>query len=198
MIFFVNIKQYIMISSTSLHNISLFMEHHQGLISLGGIIVAIIIFWYTLRKQGKDRKRTEDERINNMRNALLKELKDHRDAFSNKISEDFIKVQDKGYINRVLNTDAYESILHSGLFTYFDGDTQNKISNLYIHIIRRNQLIDYLHVYKDNFLLNKNVNNEKNVWFERQLEYHKDIVRLEGEINYWMNTVEPLIENQFK
>jgi hypothetical protein len=195
LILYVNIETFFPIPSVSLHEISLFVEHHQGLISSSGIIISIFIFYLTLRKQENDRKRDENERMDNICNALLEELKDHRDAFTRNISEDYIKVQDITYINRVLNTNAYESVLHSGLFTYFDDDTQNRISNLYVHIIRRNQLLDYLNIYKDNFLLNKDINNEKNVWIERQLEYQKEIMRLESEIHYWMNKVGPLIKN---
>ena len=176
------------------HDIFSRLETHVGVLT---VIIIIAIF---LTERIIDRYKTtkeEIDRINNTCNAIIKEFEDHKNAFTDKPgAEDFIKIGNIEYVSRILNTNAYESILHSGLYTNFDSNIQNKLSNLYNHIIRKNQLIDYLHIYKDNFLLSDRITIRNNAWKQRQIEYQTEIARLDRAIKYKIDEVEPLIKEK--
>ncbi len=139
-------------------------------------------------------KKESRERIHNVCKAILKEIEDHRDAFTNrKQPEHFVKVGDIQYVSRVLNINAYESVIHSGLYTDLKPCTQNSLSNLYNHIIYRNEMIDYVKRYRDIFFLYDNYENRNNLWFTRIKNYAIEFKDLEVIINDFMNRTEVLL-----
>jgi hypothetical protein len=96
------------------------------------VITAMYFFW---RQQNNIRK----DRIRRSCGTILKELDGTTDAligdiryFLGKKSESPIQTQQEiYYTNKILNTDAYDSILYSGLFSNISSDTQHILSNLY-------------------------------------------------------------------
>jgi hypothetical protein len=195
-IFLINIKPYISIPSIPLHPISSFVEHHQGLISLVGIIIAAIIFWLTLRKQEKDKKKDEDDRLYNSCNALLREIDAHEDAFDYQDQYFRWQSQDIEYNLRILNTDAYDGIIHSGLFTHLEWETQNQLSNLYIRIKLRNEYLKYIEGPEERFyghIDSKDIDIFKTT---NIIKYQASITNWEREIKDQLNGVKAIIQNE--
>lgn len=170
------------------------IEGYAGIIA---VIITITIFLIERLVEIYKTKEESIKRKNNACNALLEELKDHKSAFSSIYPLDsFINIKGVRYVNRVLNTNAYDSISHTDLFTGFEQETQNKLSNLYNRIIHRNEILDYLHRYEDLFFLYTNSTHRKNSWIENKFRYEKDIVDEEIEIKDLMKKVEMLLKKE--
>jgi hypothetical protein len=192
----VNILPYFYIYPSSIDIPSDFLETHQGFISLFGIIITVVIFGLTLRKPEKDKKRDENKRISSSCNALLEELKAHRDGFN--YIEQYVSWPEQNihYCTRILNTDAYDGIVHSGLFTYFTRDTQNILSNLYIRIKARNECIKYTIRPEETFYVQYDSKNVKITKDVNILNYQRTITLLEKEAKALMNAAETLIHKE--
>lgn len=115
------------------------LESHQGLISLCGIVAAILIFWGTIRKQNKDSEREVNERIIRISKTLLKAIESQEKSFD--ASGHTISIEGNGIDLEIISTSAYDSIINSGLFTHFSTDIQDCLSNLSNYIKDRNELI---------------------------------------------------------
>ncbi|MBA3750798.1 MAG: hypothetical protein H0X03_07930 [Nitrosopumilus sp.] len=162
-----------------------------------GTFVTLFVFWLQLRYDRKKKKKDELQRIHKSCNAILKEIDDHKNAFNNlEPSEHFRDIQGIKYGNRVLNTNVYDSILHSGLFTHFESKTQNSLSNLYNRINQRNKMLDYLHRYRDIFFFYDNSIYRERLWIKKERIYAKDINILENEIKDLIERVEILIKTE--
>lgn len=100
------------------------------------------------------------------------------------------------YCIRILNTDAYDGIIHSGLFTYFSRDTQNILSNLYIRIKNRNEYIKYTYRPEETFHLHYDSKNAKITRNVNIFNYQKTITVLEKEAKDLMDAAETLIHKE--
>lgn len=116
--------------------------------------------------------------------SIKKELEDHIDALYNNTQEDTKNVRNHTYINRVLLTDVYQSLVNSGKFLLLEPQLQNDISNLYSRINRRNDIINYLHKFEDRFYLKKYIiyDSDKNQWLYKIEKYASEIGFLERDI----------------
>ena len=105
------------------------------------------------------------------------------------------------YKNSFFNTDAYDSIVHSGLFTYFEGTTQDKLSNLYIRIKKHNEILKYKNEFEDRFFMNdartrtRREEREK-TWFRKVTRYEVTLTKYRGEIINLLDTVENSIREE--
>ena len=135
------VEAFFPIPSVSLHEASLFAEHHQGLISASGIIISIIIFYLTLRKQENDRKEETTKRLRTACQIISQEIEE----FQRRLSDNSRIVRDihPEFFNIHFNFDGYESILHSDLFSHFDEVTQFEIKALYERIKLHNEFSMY-------------------------------------------------------
>ena len=112
------------------------------------IIIAIVVFIIeeerTRRKEDKDRR----DRIRRSCDALLREIRENRNHLlrgekrffysyiKNKVTVD--------YSNIIFDMYAFQSVIHSGLLTYFRGDDQAILTKLYSSFDRYNENLRYI------------------------------------------------------
>lgn len=110
-------------------DISEIFEQHHGLIEVIAIAVAVITFWLTLRQQEIDRKEELNRRLNMARQLIFGEIREIQNSFN--FRNRIIRTSTTEFYNISYNYDGYESVLHSGLFSYFSNNTQTTIKRLY-------------------------------------------------------------------
>jgi hypothetical protein len=123
------------------HNFDECLKDHDGIVITVGVILAVVFFAI---ERHIDRKHRKKEFVNSCE-TILEELRDHSDMYHpEKYIKDEIKDNaDLCFVDRHLNIDAYESIIHSGFFTRFRPYTQFALSNLYLRIKLRNDLVAF-------------------------------------------------------
>ena len=128
-------------------------------------------------------------------NSIKKELDDHNDALYENIKEDLKNIKNHTYINRVLLTDVYQSLVNSGKFLTLSPQLQNEISNLYSRINRRNDILDYLHEYEDAFFIKKPITykSDREMWEYKIEKYAAELGRLELEIKLLIQKIYRII-----
>lgn len=114
----------------------------MGNVGLLSILVTLLGIW----DQRRDSKNKEKERHIQSCKSMLEELKDHEITFDDEEYHEHFPIGDKTIVisDTILSTDVYESIIHSGFFTYLEIETQNELSGLYNIIKNRNDLLIYL------------------------------------------------------
>lgn len=126
-------------------------------VGVGIIVATISIYWH---QQSSDKKNT----TRHATDGLLRELKEIKYTMLSESSRTHhpteetktgaIKIQkDVNYTNTYMATDAYDSVLFSGLLTHFTEETQYTLSKLYSRITSHNELIKYIYQLEDNFSL---------------------------------------------
>jgi hypothetical protein len=136
------------------------IEHNIEIIA---ITVAVGIFLIERCYEYSKNKKDVKERLTRCYSTIEKELEDHIGALSNPT---FDNIEDnKGYPfkSMFLNVDAYESLLHSGLFTYFPEVTQLALVNLYTRIKLHNEYQVQRSVIRANFFI-KGSSNKRTDW----------------------------------
>jgi hypothetical protein len=171
------------------------IEKPAGTIS---IVVAVIIFLF---QQRSDRQKIQNEKrdtTSNSCNALLEEIRDHRDAFTKpEYQADYITVdQQVRYTTRKLVTDAYDSLLFSGILNHFKTETQNSLSNLYLRIKLHNELLTYLNRYHDTFFLYDSSPRRWNLWNDSVRPYQVLLSSYQRDIMDSLDGVEVLIQRE--
>jgi hypothetical protein len=71
----------------------------------------------------------------------LDEIKNQKDRLDPDNKNQDIEAPDLPYVEKFVDTAAYDSIVSSGLFTHLETDTQNNLSNLYNKFKCRNESI---------------------------------------------------------
>ncbi len=162
------------------------------------VAIAIPIIIYVLQ-QWIDKR----DRIRRSCHAVIRELSQNKIALTDnkykhikykldKLYEDKIKYIN--YTNVYLESDAYQSVLNSGLFTHFSIDTQNSLTSLYARISSRNELITYVDHYEDTFFIFHNLSdNTLKTWYSKIEKYDILLTEWESEIYYWIDKVELLL-----
>lgn len=186
---------------------SVTIEQSSGIIAIIAVVATVSIF--VLERLDERDKRAQEKRdtMNKSCNALLEEIKDHRFAFYNpEYDSQYVRVyknQDESrlpeieYIGRILNTDAYESVLYSGLFTHFSTNTQHSLSSLYLKIKLRNSLLQYMGDYSDRFFMDGNESDTRLELFARNIiPYEKNLTAYEKEIKKSLNEVEQRVKDE--
>jgi hypothetical protein len=119
------------------------------LIAAVAIIIAIVVFIFeerrTRRKEDKDRR----DRIRRSCDTLLREIQENRDHLIR--GEDryfyYSYVKSKStidYPNTIFGLYAFQSVIHSGLLTYFSRDDQAILTKLYSRFDVYNENLRYL------------------------------------------------------
>jgi hypothetical protein len=149
-----------------------------------GILATIIVYWLQQRNDSLKREKEERDRMRNSYDALRTELEDHRDAFNKDAHpDDVIKVgENEWYVSRALVTDAYDSLLYSGLFSHLKKDTQNDLSNLYLSIRNQNELLEYMRRFRDSFFMDGNYADKEGKWQEKIKPYYEFIAETQRAI----------------
>lgn len=130
------------------------LEKHAALISVFSILIAIVIFLIQIHNERKKDEARERERFHRIYDTIIEELRQHEDFMrSYPIIEDIDGASFRGVI---LRTEAYESLLHSGLFTRFKGRrTRDILATYYSYIKLHNHVQQERMLLKSQFLLDR-------------------------------------------
>ena len=161
-----------------------------------GIAVPLVI--YIIQQWSEKRGR-----ISRSCDAIIKEIRQNK-LVTTGTKYDRIKyrvydqshnlIAEVDYVNAFLETDAYQSVLNSGLFTHFCVDTQNSLTSLYARIKSRNELITYMDKYEDLFFLyNAATGQSLDRWYASIEKYDVLMTDWEKEILEWVDEVEDLL-----
>lgn len=115
------------------------LNEQSGILTLISILAAIIVFFY----QQHNEKDKFNQRIVNACKALLADLSHLEGTYK---GLERITDPEKGieYGNIWITTEYYNSVVNSGLITYFDKKTQVELSQFYLRISLFNQWRDEL------------------------------------------------------
>ena len=171
------------------------IEKHDGLIGVIGVIVVVSIFVIQLQrennrnialriKEKEDQEKELKERMVRLCDTLINEincqLNDIRNFKGFKVNQKDDKGNKIYYTNVYFNLGAFESILNSGLFTYFDEVIQTNINLLYNRLDLHNKHLDTRHEIKS-FAILLNKQNDTDVK-ERISSYDLMLTHLEEKI----------------
>jgi hypothetical protein len=104
----------------------------------------------------------------------------HRIMYTTETTKDNKKTIN--YVNAYLESDAYESILHSGLIKYLPIGTQSRLTMLYSRIRSRNKLITYMEHFEDLFFLYDDSEQRLNQWYHKIEKYDLLLTQWEADI----------------
>jgi hypothetical protein len=86
--------------------------------------------------------------------------------------------------------------LYSGLFSHFQRETQNSLSNLYLRINLQNELQTYLNRFQDTFFLYDDSPRRLNLWKVKNRPYLDTLVNYQKEIVDSLDGIEVLIQRE--
>lgn len=129
--------------------------------------------------------------------AIIRELEDTGEALaSNEYEATERKDEGVYYKNAFLTREAYESILHSGVFTEFLPTTQIALSKFYGSLKLRNELMIRIANYNEIFFLN-NTSLERDVeWRRMVLPYQQTVTQYESILNNLLVTLIELLKDE--
>jgi len=179
------------------------IENHDGLIGgiIGavGVIVAVFLFWKEGRNQNERQEKESKDRTCRSCNAIIMEMADHEDLFTN---PNFTHIRrNNGEINYTIaffNTEAFESISHSGLYTHLDPTLQNRLSNIYIRIKLHNELILYRARFRDMFYLYDKSPLRVQNWINAVKPYEESLTNWEQELKLLMDEAIVLLNREIQ
>jgi hypothetical protein len=131
--------------------------------SIGALFVAT---W--VDRHVKDRRRKR-----NACKAIIREIEDTVDGLDPQKNFVNRRTSNVFYTSVFLNADAYESVLHSGVFTEFEPETQNALSNFYINVKLRNELLKILSNYENMFFINDRTPERSERWISEALRLER-------------------------
>jgi hypothetical protein len=145
------------------------------------IILTITLFWH---KEKSDQREIMRRAIGTLLQELDGTVKaligNPRYTLGKRLSADTEKGLE--FTNEFLITDAYDSVLHSGLFTHFSGHTQYKLTQLYGRVKGHNEYVKYLDKYRDMFFLYDKTESRHSRWKHEKNEYASTLGSWEGGI----------------
>ena len=147
------------------------------MLAILGVIITIVLYWHTQRSDLNDR-------LLRAYKTILSEVKNHIKSFSTRphVTRGLLKPDKSGriiridFVNAYFNTDAFASLVHSGLLTYLKPETQEKLVDLYNTIHKHNEKLAYRYSFLDAFLIDQETidglfDDRKKVLLGR-IEYH--------------------------
>lgn len=171
----------------------------QGVVLADWIAISILIatvagiFFASWIGSAIDRR----HRKRNACNAILRELQDTDIALNTELHP-VTQDRDNGifYRNAFLNADAYESVLHSGVFTEISPQTQNVLSNFYLRVKLRNQLLVIISNYNDRFFLNDVSQQRFDRWNIQSRSHHQTVTSYEDDIRNGLDTLRTMLNEE--
>lgn len=130
------------------------------------ISVTLIVYWHQQRSDRHKERRERSERIRSSCDIILEEIKEYNEAFT---SNDKIIIEKKQFTTTYLATDAYDSLINSGLLTYLTSDTQKTLAHLYLRIKIHNDNITYSLRFRGTSLSDKSATEVDSLKFFRIL-----------------------------
>jgi hypothetical protein len=160
------------------------------------IIIAVLIFIYEQGYENDRRRKDENDKIIRSCDSILRELQDIETALKDPKYPliDYPQFGGAKFTDVYLGTNAFRSISQSGLFSYFDLETQNQLSKLYTRIDLFNKESDYLFKFIDQFQLSSGQNTE---YYRLRLKILGEYIGLlENEIKELLPLIKTLIQEQ--
>jgi hypothetical protein len=168
----------------------------QVIIAVASILLTVIFYFH---QQSTSKK----EAIKRSCGAIIKEIEENKKILG---SNEYEKISYKTnsqptiqnsiikYTNAYLDSEAYKSVLYSGFFTFFSAKTQHKLTLLYGRVHSRNDLLSYVHHFKDlYFLHNRDPKSNLDDWYKKVERYDILLTRWEKEIAGLLDEVNALI-----
>lgn len=122
-------------TNATIHPIAQFFNDYNGIFSVAAILIGIFIFFYQLHSDKKQKEKELHDMIRQYCETIQNDTKQIKDNIAGKASNAYTKVKraDKNieYTRVFISTNVYQSVLHSGVFTHFEMDTQINLDNLY-------------------------------------------------------------------
>jgi len=161
------------------------------------VIIVVIVFIYNQRYTNYRRREANVQEKVRVCNSILRELDDHEKAFYGNIHTRTLN-KDNGisYTNAYLNTDAFINISRSGLFTIFNSETQNQLSNLYTRIITFNSESKYKYKFQDMYRVSYKMQDSHRIYEARLENIELYLTSLEIEIKDHLPVVRRMIEDE--
>jgi len=176
------------------------IESHDGLIGgiIGavGVIVAVYLFWTEEKRRDKREEKESKDRICRSCNAILMEISDHKELFQN---PNFTHIRRNGNIDYTIaffNTEAFESILHSGLFTHLNAEIQNRLSNIYVRIKLHNEFVKYRAKLRDMYNMYDKTPLKTQNWISVVKPYEESLTNWEQELKLLIAETEVLLNKE--
>jgi hypothetical protein len=162
-----------------------------------GIFLTVLFYWIQQRDK-KIEEMNEDKSLKlRACKTMLKELGDHKKAFSHPY--DRINPDEKvNFIIAYFNSDAYHSLLYSGLFTHLEEDTQDDLANLYIRITNQNDDIKYRSRLRDSYLLHDKSPTKDYNWQNAVRKHEERITRWQDQIQKLTDTLEIRVRKEME
>ena len=108
-----------------------FLNQQSGILTLSSIIIAIVAFFY----QQHNEKIKFKERIVNASKSLKRDLEELEKSYSSGTLVKTVWTEDNiEFTNISMGVEYYQSVVNSGLITYYGEKTQSELSNLYYNI----------------------------------------------------------------
>jgi hypothetical protein len=122
--------------SNTINEVLIAVDKLSGLLTLIGVTIAILVFFYERRRERKRHEEELDEHLSRVCTAVLGEIEELKRLFKIKKSDDVEKITSyyKPY--------AFESLVNSGLFTHLEAQAQTVLVLLYNGIHLRNKAIE--------------------------------------------------------
>jgi len=132
--------------------------------TLIGIIIALGIFMYDRFYERWKDKQEINQRLTRCFRTISMELNDHAKALVNKEYPDVVDNSAYPFKSMFLNIDAYESLLHSGLFTHFNEETQDRLANLYNRVKLHNEFQTHRTILRCRFDMDEYSKDKEKKW----------------------------------
>jgi hypothetical protein len=131
--------------------------------------------------------------------TIEKEIQDHEGALCQSTSSFEMVEENPPYIyrNMFFVYDGYDSLLNSGLFTYFKVDTQDRLTNLYASIKAHNRVVEARDVVRTHFFMDGEYSEERITKWKNHIKSHDIILyKYQKEIQAIMEDVKKLINEE--
>lgn len=172
------------------------IEKHQGLIAIAAIIIALVVFKIDKKIDDNNRKEEIKRRLITACKLLELEITEYHSVFSNNamLYNDGSNIF---FLYNFLNLDGYNSMLYSGLLSYFGGHTQSLIRRLYERIRLHNNILSSRLDHENNFLLYDRSPQRFQLWLSiTGNRYNFPLMTCENEIRALIPIVEKSIEEE--
>lgn len=169
----------------------------QTIFAVVSIALTIIFYFHQQTKQRK-------EAIKRSCGSIIKEIDENKKLLESKEYEKIeynlnskLRPNKIKYTNAYLDSEAYKSVLHSGFFTFFSTNTQNKLALLYGRIQSRNELISYVDHFQDiYFLHHDDSESDLEKWYKKVERYDILLAKWEEEILVLLDEVKGLVKEE--
>ena len=179
-------------------SINKWLVEQLDLFGIIAVILTIALYWYNERSELNNRLRRSY-------NTILRELDNHIETV-NKLPLRIMRETSNNfkvdYVNAYFNTDAFTSLIYSGLLTYLKPSTQESLINMYNYIKKHNEKLSYRNeVLLDSFVKENETwytfsNERKNEWYKRAERHDRSLTKWDNKIIEMVTKIKNDISNE--